>query len=593
MAVIQKLDNKTINQIAAGEVVERPSSIVKELVENSIDADARAITIEIKNGGISLIRVTDNGIGMDREDAETAFHRHATSKISSVDDLNHIQTLGFRGEALASIAAVTQMELLTRQKGTISGCQIINHGGQFVKISEVGCPEGTTILARNLFYNTPARLKFLKSARSETAAISDLLAKLILANPHISIRYINNERTIYHSPGNENLLDAIISVYGKDIKDQLVMINSNTENDLSISGYVGKPSLNRANRTHQSFYVNGRYVYSNLLSKCLEEALKEQTMINQFPWCVLNIRLPAQEVDVNVHPSKTRIRFRNPEKISKFLTDRIVGAIVKHPYIPEVFPSLEYKEKLPPKIEVNEEKNMRDAVSEIEQSKPAKHVHIKREFQEEMFPDPGMDGIKNDNTIDVYNFMKLNIIGSAFSTFILVESDTQLYIIDQHAAHERLIYEQLRESIYKQQVVSQQLLPPYLLEMTHDEFIAIMDNLESFRAVGFEIEPFGGKAFLIRGIPVILKEANIHELFNELMDGADKINQKIMLQQEDIIKMSCKKAVKTHDRLSQQEIRDLLKELDLNSFPPTCPHGRPIMISMSRYELEKRFKRIQ
>lgn len=607
MAVIQKLDNKTINQIAAGEVVERPSSIVKELMENSIDADATAVTIEIEGGGISLIRITDNGIGMDREDAKTAFFRHATSKISTADDLNHIQTLGFRGEALASIAAVTQIEMLTRQRGALSGCQIVNHGGQFTKISEVGCPEGTTILVRNLFYNTPARLKFLKSTRSETAAISDLLAKLILANPHISIKYISNGKTIYHSPGNDSLLNAILSVYGKDIKNQLIMINSNLENDLSISGYIGKPSLNRTNRTHQSFFVNTRFVYSTLLSQCLEEALKEQTMINQFPWCVLNIRLPAGEVDVNVHPSKTEIRFRNPLKISQILIDGIMDAIKKNPFIPEVFPASEYNEKLsakPPVINEDREtqglpKDLssssfqqtpnKDTVSEIQQSKP---VYINREFQQRIFPNSGMNDIKDDNTIDAYDFTKLNVIGSVFSTFILVESDTQLYIIDQHAAHERLIYERLKESINKQQIVSQQLLPPYLLEVTHDEFIAVTDNLESFLSVGFEMEPFGGKSLLIRGIPIVLKEANIREIFNELLDRSDKTSQKL-LQQEDIIKMSCKKAVKAHDRLSQQEIRDLLRDLDLKTIPPTCPHGRPIMISMSRYELEKRFKRIQ
>ncbi len=600
MAVIQKLDNKTINQIAAGEVVERPSSIVKELVENSIDADASAITVEIENGGISLIRVTDNGIGMDRVDAEISFQRHATSKISDADDLNNIHTLGFRGEALASIASVTQIEMLTRQRGAISGCQIINHGGQLEKVSEVGCPEGTTILVHNLFFNTPARLKFLKSTRSETAAISDLMAKLILANPHISIKYISNGKKVYHSPGNENLLSAIVSVYGKDIIDQLILIEENLENNLSVFGYIGKPSLNRTTRAHQSFFVNNRFINCTLLSQCLEEALKDQTMINRFPWCVINIEIPASEIDVNVHPAKTEIRFQDPIRIRHLVTETFRNAVKSNAIIPKVFPDTQYKHKKPnevyDKVLVNEEnfiKFNREIDKEVEvDQKSIKQVYVHKEFQEEIFSMPGINEEKNDNTIDDYEYRKLNIIGSAFSTFILVETDKQLYIIDQHAAHERLIYEQLKESINKQQVISQQLLPPYVLEVTHHEYIAISDNIEIFLTVGFEIESFGGNTFLIRGIPVVLKNANVREIFNELLDQISKVNNKFMLQQEDIIKTSCKKAVKAHDKLSQKEIRDLLRDIEDKKIPLTCPHGRPIMISMSRYELEKRFKRI-
>ncbi|HHU49025.1 MAG: DNA mismatch repair endonuclease MutL [Caldicoprobacterales bacterium] len=591
MGVIQKLDSKTINQIAAGEVIERPSSIVKELVENSIDADATAITVEIENGGITLIRVTDNGVGMQREDAESSFQRHATSKILKADDLNHIQTLGFRGEALASIAAVTQIEMLTRPRGEISGSQIVNHGGHIIKVSEVGCPEGTTVLVRNLFYNTPARLKFLKSTRSETAAVSDLLAKLILANPQISIKYISNGKTIYHSPGNDSLFKAIISIYGKDITNQLILVEANPGHSFYVSGYIGKPSLNMANRKHQSFFVNKRYVNCSFLSQCLEEALKEQTMINRFPWCVLNIKLPVQEVDVNVHPSKTDIRFRTPLKVKQLLTAIIRDAVKNQPDIPQLFPDLGYERKEPSEVVINEEKNI-EVFCKTEQEKPSRQVYIHRESQEEIFPSSGMNGEENDNTIDAYEFTKLNIIGSAFSTFILVESDKQLYIIDQHAAHERLIYEQYKESIKNQKVLSQQMLPPYILEVTHDEFIAITDNLDIFLSVGFEMEPFGGKTFLIRGLPVVLKEADVREIFNEILAHTNKANRELLLQEEDIIKISCKKAVKANDKLSQQEIRGLLKDLEQKRIPLTCPHGRPIMISMSRYELEKRFKRV-
>lgn len=595
MPVIQKLDNNTINQIAAGEVIERPSSIVKELVENSIDANASAITIEIENGGISLIRVTDNGIGMDKEDAKNSFQRHATSKISSAGDLNHIHTLGFRGEALASIAAVTQVEMLTRQKGEISGCQIINHGGNIIKVSEIGCPEGTTVIVRNLFYNTPARLKFLRSSRSETGAISDLVAKLVLANPQISFKYISNGKMIYHSPGDSNLINAISSIYGKDIINQLILVKEKPAADLTVSGYIGKQSLNRANRSHQSFFVNGRYVNYPFLSECLEEALKEYIMVNRFPWCVLNIELPAREVDVNVHPSKTEIRFRNPLQVKQMLVTALKNASSNKKNIPKVFSSPHYKKRNNYKYNRDESEKITIELNNTfayTDDKSIKQIIIREETQEEILPVNGMDNKENDNTIDTYDFTKLNIIGSVFSTFILVESDKELYILDQHAAHERLIYEQLKNSIRSQEVLSQQLMPPYILEVTHEEFIIISDNLDEFLAVGFELEPFGGNTFIIRAVPAVVREANIRELFNDLLDHIDKSNKNIILQQDDIIKISCKKAVKANDKLSQNEIRKLLKDMEQERIPLTCPHGRPIMISISRYELEKRFKRV-
>ncbi|MGI6538668.1 MAG: DNA mismatch repair endonuclease MutL, partial [Caldicoprobacterales bacterium] len=294
MAIIHRLDNNIINKIAAGEVVERPASIVKELVENSIDARATAISVEIRNGGISYIRVTDNGVGMDKDDAEAAFLRHATSKIKSMEDLKNIITLGFRGEALSSIAAVSQIELMTRQPGSMSGYNVINHGGKLIQAREIGCPEGTTIVVRNLFYNTPARLKFLNSTRSETAAISDLIAKLIMANPMVSIRYLNNDKTIYHSPGDDQLINCIISIYGKDIKNELIPVKVELD-ELSITGYIGKPTITRANRTHQSFFVNGRYIKDNMLTRCVEEALKDWMMVNRFPWCVLHIEIQPEK----------------------------------------------------------------------------------------------------------------------------------------------------------------------------------------------------------------------------------------------------------------------------------------------------------
>ncbi len=625
MAIIHRLDNTTINQIAAGEVVERPSSIVKELMENSIDADASAITVEIENGGASLIRVTDNGIGMDMEDAEESFQRHATSKIKSANDLDTIHTLGFRGEALASIAAVTQMEMLTRPRGSNSGCHIIYHGGQMIQASEAGCPEGTTIMVRNLFYNTPARLKFLKSSRSETAAISELLAKLILANPSISIKYISNGKTIYHSSGDGEHLSAILCIYGKDIRNELILLEAEFGDGFSVFGYLGKPALSRTNRSHQSFFVNNRYVRSQLLSQSIEEAMKDWTMINHFPWCVLNIQISPGEIDVNVHPSKTEIRFRSPNEVMDGLTTSIKKAMEKDQYIPEVFPCIPAIQKKTSKLELDEhqikteqvhyfddqknldvetpvseaalEPNSSDNIisTELDEQKGSRTVYIQKDAQEEKLVYDRMNEEKYANTIDTSDIKKWNVIGAAFSTFILVESDSHLFIVDQHAAHERLVYEELKKSVLQQNVLSQQLSPPYILEVTHDEFIYISDNVESFHSVGFELEPFGGKSFIIRGVPVVLEDVNIQDLFHELLDlsGARIGQERLALQDEDIIMMACKKAVKANDKLSLQEIRSLLKDINQNKIPLTCPHGRPILISMSRYELEKKFKRIQ
>ena len=628
MPIIHKLDHFIVNQIAAGEVVERPASIVKELMENSIDADAKAITLEAENGGISFLRVTDNGTGMEEEDAKVSFQRHATSKISDADDLSNIQTLGFRGEALASICSVSQMEMMTRQRNALSGYRLVNHGGEMIRVEEAGCPEGTTILVRNLFYNAPARLKFLKSPRSETAAISELTAKLILAHPEISFKYISNGKIIYHSPGTNCLLDAILTIYGKDVKNELIAIDAKPAgSSLSVSGYVGKPSLARTNRSHQSFFVNGRYIKSPLLSQCVEEAARDQTMINHFPWCVLSIHLPSRDIDVNVHPSKTEIRFRDQKEIYQLLLKYLKGFLEEKPYIPSVnvqenqpesvqldaLPSVSsssFSDMDSPDADHSEpdhsttvSKDGESAAEDLSQMQKDIPLQMKEEMasrpmyirkEEEDLRTSGMNAGKDDNPMDACRFMKMNIIGSAFSTFILAETDTNLYIIDQHAAHERLLYEKFKDAIQKQEVLSQQLSPPYVLEVTHDEYLVLSESLQNLSSVGFDMEPFGGKSFLVRAVPVLVKESGIRDLFRELLDQPDYKagNTRLLLQKEDIIRMSCKKAVKANDKLSENEIRSLLRDLSRKKIPLTCPHGRPILITISRYELEKKFKRI-
>ncbi len=615
MSIIKRLDNFTINQIAAGEVVERPASVVKELIENSIDAQASAITIEIENGGLKYIRVTDNGTGMDHTDALVSFERHATSKISGAADLGSICSLGFRGEALASIAAVSQVEMVTRERDALSGCRILNHGGSIIENHETGCPEGTTVIVRNLFYNTPARLKFVKSINSETKAVSELIAKYILARPDVSFRFINNGNTIYHSPGNGSLLSAIYTVYGKSIKDELIYIDQHApELGLSVTGYIGKPSLSRTNRNHQSFFVNGRYIKSRMLSACIESATAGITMINHFPWAVLNLTIYPGDIDVNIHPSKTEIRFNREREVYDQIFDWVKGAIEDKPYIPKIgeqdLLDRKVEEKYYPKSDMAEDYHAdmhRTEAARVIERKNAPAVSeaaVSIEIAGNETIIDSTEGIPNQNGIieqldvntnDVYDFSGMKIIGSAFDTYILLELRDQVYIIDQHAAHERLIYERLKDSIRDRKTVSQQLVPAFILEVTHDEYLYINDNIEVFTNAGFELEPFGRNSFAVRGVPILLKDANIREVFNEILDnislkggGTDRL-----LQQDVIIKTACKKAIKANDRLSDVEIRKLVEDISLGRIPMNCPHGRPIMITLTRYELEKKFKRIQ
>lgn len=458
MSRIHILDDFTINQISAGEVVERPASIVKELIENSIDAGSSAITIEIQNGGLSSIRVTDNGEGINEEDAKMAFYSHATSKITSAADLQSIRSLGFRGEALASIAAVTQMEMITRTSNASAGTHLICHGGEFVSIKRIGCPEGTTIIVRNLFYNTPARLKFLKSERAETAQISDLIGKLILAHPEISFKYLNQGKLIYHSPGNGDLLSSITCVYGGDVEYEVFKISQcNDAIGISLTGFLGKPSLSRMNRNHETFFINGRYIKNKLLSRSIEDAYRTRLTINHFPWAVLHLSVPLEWVDVNVHPAKTEVRFIKEEEIYHFMYNSINDALAHHPHIPKIGGKAF--------ISLPEEKKMNTS-------------SLKKLSGEEMFPTSndsentktgvreinagnyGMNREVNDHNNNVLDLPSLKVLGRVFSTYIVVEGEEQLYFIDQHAAHERILYDQLTEKLAQQQISIQQIMPP-------------------------------------------------------------------------------------------------------------------------------------
>ena len=610
MPKINILDEFTINQIAAGEVVERPASVVKELVENSIDASSSAITIEIKDGGIPFIRVTDNGEGMDQQDARLCFERHATSKIKSSDDLYEIHSLGFRGEALASIASVSQVEIFTRPRNSLSGTHVINHGGNVISVQEVGCPEGTTVIVRNIFYNAPARLKFLKAPRTEAAYISDLVAKLILAHPEISFRYINNGKAVYHSPGNGDLLSAIISVYGRDVREQVIKIDrSDDKSGLSIYGYLGRPSLARMNRNHQSFFVNGRYVKSPLLSRSLEDAHRSYLPLHHFPWAVLHISIPASQVDVNVHPAKTEIRFRQEEEVYSLIFQWVREALDAHPYIPDIkhediqeashpdAPNQDGKEIDQVDVSCQELKLKQEQVSFLTRPEQVRHVYVyadRFEQQEKKYASEGLDRkIYEHNINGLVNF---KIVGRIFSTYVIVESEDSVFFIDQHAAHERLIYEQLKRSLAQHSMASQQLLPPVVIQLSHDEHILLQEALEAFKSLGFELEPFGGNAWAVRGIPAVLSGASIKELFYNVLDqwkGERDAHLSIAFKPHDIMKIACKHAVKARDPLSDREILSLLNDIQDKKIPLTCPHGRPIVVTITKYELEKKFKRIQ
>lgn len=615
------LDENTINKIAAGEVVERPSSIVKELVENSIDAGSTAITIEIRDGGKSYIRVADNGRGMSFQDARLSFERHATSKISSADDLQSIATLGFRGEALASIAAVTHLEMITREKDSVSGIHIVNHGGKIVSQKEIGCPEGTTIITKNLFFNTPARLKFLKSTRTETAHISDLMGKLILAHPEISFRYINNGKTIYYSTGDGDLKNAILSVYGKDVVDQLIPVEPvDNHAGIKLWGYLGKPSLARKNRNFQSFYINGRYIKSSLLAEAIEAAYKPYLTVNLFPWVVLHIEIEPSAIDVNVHPTKIEVRFREEEQVKQYIQQHITKILQDNPYIPilreDSISSLTINDNTSTTIDDVENSEQLEVFSSISTDsssfsfdKPSRNIYIvdshkssssyieskkpKRNYQN--LDAASMNDRYQDNNINRNMAIPLKIVGKIFSTYVVVEGKEECFLVDQHAAHERLLFEKYKKMLSEQSVMTQQLLPPVIIEVTHTEQIIINESMDLFKSLGFEIENFGGRAYAIRGVPMVLGDSNVKEFFRELLDNVEEYKKgtSYNLKIDDIIQMSCKAAVKAGDKLSEREILALLRDLIDNKVPMTCPHGRPIMISITKKQLERTFKRIQ
>ena len=605
MGKIQVLDGETINKIAAGEVVERPPSVVKELGENAIDAGATAITIEIQDGGISFVRITDNGSGMEKEDIAMAFLRHSTSKIRSSEDLQTIHSLGFRGEALSSISAVAQVELLTKTAHAMTGCRYRIDGGVEKSMEDIGCPDGTTFIVRQLFYNTPARRKFLKSNMTEAGYISDLIARLAMSHPEVSFKFINNRQNRLHTSGNGRLKDILYHIYGRDISSNLLPVEAERDN-IQMTGFIGKPIICRGNRSYENYFINGRYIKSPIITQAIEDAYKTFTMVHKFPFAVLHFALDTAELDVNVHPTKMEVRFSNGQELYRFVYETLRNILFGRELIPEVKPS-EAKIWEAPKT-----------VSQPASSKPIQKSAVqpahseKPEEKKEKLPEPfeknrleaRKSSLVEEKTQQYELFetglltkearIRHKLIGQVFETYWIVEYDGKLFIIDQHAAHEKVLYEKLMKRFKESQPMIQMLQPPIVLTLSMTEVDLLNRYMDDFKRMGFEFESFGGKEYALRGVPSDLYGFTGKEMVTELLDDLSGESPRIRTDMigDRIATMACKAAVKGNMRISPKEADALIEELLQAENPYTCPHGRPTIISMTKTELEKRFKRI-
>lgn len=615
MGIIKELDQSTINQIAAGEVVERPSSIVKELMENSIDAGATMISVEIEDGGTKSIRITDNGKGIDKEDIRIAFLRHTTSKIKTALDLLNVSSLGFRGEALSSIAAVCQVELLTRTKDSIVGCRYRIEGGKEVALEEIGIPVGTTFIVNNIFFNTPARRKFLRTAQTESGYVADIVEKIALSHPEIAINFKSNGKVRIHTSGNGNLKDVIYSIYGKEITQNLLEVKE--ENDfMKISGYIGKAIISKGNRTFENYFINGRYIKSNIISKAIEDGYKFILMQHKYPFTVINFEINPEFLDVNVHPSKMELRFRKSESIYPTISETINDCLIEKPNIIDV--------KLEQEKEITESYKYVPEPFEIKRNETAKHneYNFSASFGESVNETDDyttdsknliLENDLNDRQIqntsayvqreltETYDdFLteaakpKHKIIGQVFETYWIIEYEDKMYIIDQHAAHEKVMFESLMDKLKNKSISTQMINPPIILNLSLKEFDLVNKYLDSFKEIGFDIEPFGGQDFVIRGVPSDLYSLDSQQVLMGIVDSLTNEAGKMVpdIITEKIASMSCKAAVKGNSKLSYDEADRLISQLLTLENPYNCPHGRPTIISMSKYELEKKFKRI-
>lgn len=664
MQHIQVLDQVTIDKIAAGEVIERPASIVKELVENAIDAGATHVTIEIEEGGISLIRITDDGSGIMKEDIRNAFLRHSTSKIRNVEDLLHITSLGFRGEALSSIAAVTKVEVITKTKEAILGTRYVIEGGQELSLDEAGSSDGTTFIIRQLFYNVPARRKFLKTAMTEAGHVQDLLIRLALSHPEVAFRFLNNNQEKLRTSGSGKLKDVIYNIYGRDVASNLLALDYR-QGGIHITGYLGKPLITRGNRNFETFFVNGRYVKSTMISRAVEDAYKDFMMQHKFPFVVLHFQVDTETVDVNVHPTKMELRFQNQQEVYKTVFEAIHRQLLE----PELIPQVEVPEPLTSPVQEKKKtpspdlKLVRRAIPSDSKEAAVSIATTPRDSVAQTVPEPVKEEPHNEDyfirkmrervmsyhnrnsSAEVKDQKKIfrpeeqkkriqtsvreattykvnetpvvqkpeqlnlfeekllkrevraeyRLIGQVFDTYWLVQFQDNLYIIDQHAAHERVLYERTLKEMKNREFTSQYLSPPIILTLSMQEAELLKTHKERFERIGFEIEPFGGEEYAIRAVPANLFSIAKKELFMEMLDNlADGLSTNMTpdIIDEKVASMSCKAAVKGNNRLSAQEVDALIGELLELENPYHCPHGRPTIIAMSKKELEKKFKRI-
>lgn len=705
MAVIHVLDQDTINQIAAGEVVERPASIVKELVENAVDACSTAVTIEIKGGGIDFIRITDNGSGIDKEQIRKAFLRHATSKIISAEDLETVGSLGFRGEALSSIAAVAKVEVITKTDEGISGVRYVTEGGEEIAFEEIGCPEGTTFVVRNLFYNTPARRKFLKSAMTESGYVEAFVQRLALSHPDISFKFICDNKNKIATSGNGNLKDVIYHLYGRDIAMNLLEVHF-MENGISIDGFVGKPVISRGNRNYENYFVNGRYLKNTIITRGIEEGYKGHSMVHKFPFTALMISMDPHLFDVNVHPAKMEMRFKNGEELYSAIVSAVRESFVKKELIPKVSLSEKKGRTLPERKKTPEpfERKRREIEARFSGLSQERINEINRRKREEETGLPGAAGVdsvpagaddaqreaarkdaeqkriaslggrelpqikkeidqaiagrqqetaeaaatpaqtaaapaesaalaqdgnisgqvakapaqtaadssalpvREDGGYAVGEQMsfadvpllskearpKHRLIGQVFQTYWIVEYEDQLFFVDQHAAHEKVMYERLKKNLEEKQIDQQMVAPPIILTFSMKEKEKYLLFQDAFAALGYQIEEFGGDEYCIRAVPANLFGINQQDLFIELFDSLDEGSSRLNLEviTDKLASMACKAAVKGNQKMSFQEMDSLMDQLLELENPYQCPHGRPTIISMTKRELEKKFKRI-
>ncbi len=622
---INLLDDYTINKIAAGEVVERPSSVVKELVENSIDANASKITIEIQDGGKQLIRITDNGDGISSSEVEKSFLRHATSKIIKIDDLYDLHSLGFRGEAMASIASVSKIELISRTNEEKIGTKISLEGGNIINKEPVGTALGTTIIVKDLFFNTLPRQKFLKSSSAETIHITDIVNKLSIGHNAIQFKLINNNKIMLTTPGDSNLKNAVRSLYGKEISDNLIPISIQTDY-LKLDGFIGNNTIYRSNKSLQHIYVNGRYVKSKLIQNAILEGYKSIVPINKHAICFLNLYLDPRKIDVNIHPTKLEIKFEEEEKIFKLIKEEINSLLLQSSLIPK-YERKDIKEKrvnkqtyihydkdniinrddllnnfhidkdvYKDKPIIEKQIDLMDTMKEkeevYEQKKDISNVPI-NSYEKNTIITPVVD--EKDISIikeEKKQLPKFNVIGTLFNTYIISQYKESMFLIDQHAAHERILYEKYMKKFHQEDISSQILLDPIILELSKKDMLVIENKLDIFQKFGFEVELFGNNSIVVRSVPNIFGGPESEKFLLEIIDNIDDLSHNYELKKDKIATMACKSAIKAHDRIQNIEIDNLLNNLKECNNSYTCPHGRPIIVEMKKYEIEKMFKRI-